>query len=214
MKDKYLIFDLDDTLFYEIDYLKSAYKEIAAKLNKQHCESLLQQMLEFYFDGTNVFKFLAGKYPQTNLDELLKWYRGHIPDIHLNPGANELLTHSHEMGCKLGMITDGHSVTQRNKLKALGLEGVFDRIVISEEFGSEKPNEKNYWVFIQKDIENYVYIGDNTEKDFVTPNKLGWASICLLDKGQNIHQQNFELPQKYLPQYTIESLSEVNLCLR
>jgi putative hydrolase of the HAD superfamily len=44
MKDKYFIFDLDDTLVYELDYLKSAYKEIALSLED---EKLFYQMLEW-----------------------------------------------------------------------------------------------------------------------------------------------------------------------
>jgi putative hydrolase of the HAD superfamily len=57
----------------------------------------------------------------------------------------------------------------------------------------------------------YVYIADNTQKDFITPNKLGWTTICLLDKGQNIHKQNFELSNEYLPKFTINSFEEIIL---
>jgi putative hydrolase of the HAD superfamily len=57
----------------------------------------------------------------------------------------------------------------------------------------------------------YVYIADNTQKDFVTPNKLGWTTICLLDNGHNIHKQNFELSKEYLPQFRINSFEEIIL---
>jgi putative hydrolase of the HAD superfamily len=59
--------------------------------------------------------------------------------------------------------------------------------------------------------ENYIYIADNPNKDFVTPNKLGWSSICVLDRGQNIHVQNFDLPKDFLPQFFINSFQEIKL---
>lgn len=35
MKDKVIIFDLDDTLYKELDYLKSAYKTIVVDVKKE-----------------------------------------------------------------------------------------------------------------------------------------------------------------------------------
>jgi putative hydrolase of the HAD superfamily len=57
--------------------------------------------------------------------------------------------------------------------------------------------------------ENYIYIADNPNKDFITPNKLGWTSICLLDRGQNVHQQNFKLSIDLLPHYSVNSFEEI-----
>jgi phosphoserine phosphatase len=55
MKYKKVIFDLDDTLVSEIDFLKSAYYYIAAQLGK---DNLYEQMLEKYFVLTRkIFAF-------------------------------------------------------------------------------------------------------------------------------------------------------------
>jgi len=43
----------------------------------------------------------------------------------------------------------------------------------------------------------------------VSPNKLGWTSICLLDQGSNIHSQNFNIEEDFLPKIKINSLSEL-----
>lgn len=43
MKNKYIIFDLDDTLTYEIDYLKSAYYEIASKIDEKNSKMILRK---------------------------------------------------------------------------------------------------------------------------------------------------------------------------
>ena len=55
----------------------------------------------------------------------------------------------------------------------------------------------------------FVYIGDNLRKDFITPNKLGWKTICLLDDGRNIHRQDSSCPEEYLPNVKIHTLKEL-----
>ncbi|WP_187477637.1 HAD family hydrolase [Amniculibacterium sp. G2-70] len=209
MKAKYIIFDLDDTLMYEIDYLKSAYKEIANLVDKENQEKLFDLMFSKYQKGENVFDFLAKDYPKYSIEQLLELYRNHYPNVSLNEGADNLLKKLKSKGNKLGLITDGRSVTQRNKLKALKIEDLFDIIIVSEEFGSTKPNERNFKVFLENEIDEYIYIADNPQKDFVTPNKLGWITICLLDKGYNIHFQGFDFQKEYLPRFKVNSLDEV-----
>jgi len=116
-------------------------------------------------------------------------------------------------GSLLGLMTDGRSQTQRNKIKALKLEKYLNHILISEEFGTQKPHVDNYLHFMQIHKfslkKKYYYIGDNTSKDFLTANNLGWMTICLLDNGSNIHKQDFSLDKKYLPRHTIKNLSEL-----
>ena len=107
-------------------------------------------------------------------------------------------------------MTDGYSVTQRNKIKALDIENIFDLIVISEEFGFEKPNPKNFEVFDKFNTIEKYYIGDNTSKDFIAPNTLGWTTICLLDNGKNIHMQDFNKELIYLPKIKINNLFDFN----
>ena len=46
IKNKVIVFDLDDTLYKEIDFLKSAYLEIASIVDKDHCETLYDNMIQ------------------------------------------------------------------------------------------------------------------------------------------------------------------------
>jgi len=158
MKAKYIIFDLDDTLMYEIDFLKSAYKEISTLVDKENQEELFKLMLIKYHEGENVFDFLINNYTNFSKEQLLQMYRNHFPNVSLNEGADDLLKKIKSKGYKLGLITDGRSVTQRNKLKALKIEDLFDKIIVSEEFGSTKPDERNFKIFLENDIEEYYYI--------------------------------------------------------
>lgn len=214
MKTKYIIFDLDDTLIYEIDYLRSAYKSIAEILEPDKNEDLFRQMIALYDAGENVFDALVSMYPDCSRHSLLDLYHNHFPSIQLNEGAGFLLDYCKTNDYYLGLITDGRSVTQRNKLKALGIENLFHKIIISEELGSSKPDERNFREFSKtKDVDEYFYIADNPKKDFVTPNKLGWNTVCLLDQGKNIHSQNFNIPKEYLPKFRINKLIELKILI-
>lgn len=209
MKVKYIIFDLDDTLMYEIDYLKSAYKEIALTVDKEIANVLFNDMFSRYKKGENVFEYLAVKYPDYSKNQLLDIYRNHVPNIVINDDIREILLKIKSVGYKLGLISDGRSLTQRNKLKALNIENLFDKIIISEEFGSTKPDERNFKAFLMDDIDEYFYVADNPKKDFIVPNKLGWTSICILDNGNNIHPQNFEVANEYLPRIKVGVLKDI-----
>ncbi|MGX2966545.1 HAD family hydrolase [Ursidibacter sp. B-7004-1] len=214
MKNKAVVLDLDDTLYSELDFLKSGYKHIAKKLESDNYSMLFNTMMRLYFSGENVFSYIIRLYQNVTLAQLLDWYRYHQPSILLYSDVYETLALAHNK-YKLAVVTDGRSVTQRNKLAVLGLNSIIDDILISEEIGSEKPSMKNFKLVEERfQCDEYVYIGDNTKKDFVTPNELGWETVCLLDKGFNIHKQDFSLPRPFLPHYVVEDWLSIKQILK
>lgn len=212
-----VLFDLDDTLYPEIDFVRSGYKAVADHLRKNFTlpTNIEDQMLTWWRQGRNVFSELIRQYaPDYPIEACLTTYRTHKPDIHLSRETVDLLNTLLTRQCVIGLITDGRSTTQRNKIEALNLQHWIssEDILISEEFGHEKPAVENFHYFETRfPIAKFTYIGDNLKKDFITPNKLGWRTICILDKGQNIHSQDFNLPNEYLPQFRIKSISQVLL---
>jgi putative hydrolase of the HAD superfamily len=208
--NKIFVFDLDDTLYSERDFEKSGIEFVYENLNIKHIslKTILnnrKNWIEQIIDGSN---------NQITLQMVLDIYRNHFPTIRLYKDAKVFLEKLLSQGIEMSLITDGRSITQRNKLKALGIESFFKNIVISEEVNSEKPSEYNFrMVMYNKLAENYIYISDNPKKDFITPNKLGWTSICLLDRGQNVHKQNFTNSIEYNPHFIIKSFDEINLII-
>lgn len=191
-----IVFDLDDTLYKEIEYLKSAYRFIAERLQTERypAENLYSVMLEAYDNGLNAFSIVNSTLnADTPIETLLRWYRTHAPNIVLPEDSKNLLDYLKSKNIPMGILTDGRSITQRNKIKSLGLYGYIPKqnIVISEEFGSEKPSEANYTYFesLYPEIDNFIYVGDNPRKDFIAPNHLDWKTIGLIDDGRNIHKQ-------------------------
>lgn len=225
---KVVCFDLDDTLYKEIDYLKSAYREIATYA-ASYCSGCSDSpmilavkayniMLTAYKEGQNAFErlnvFLGIDLP---ISEYVQIYRMHKPKICLSDDVVYTLNTLKASGCIIGLITDGRSLQQRNKIEALGLRRWIadEDIIISEEFGSEKPAYANYEYFMRRypACYDFTYVGDNLKKDFIAPNKLGWQTVCMKDDGRNIHKQDFmSVSSKAMPMMIIEDLK--NLVIR
>lgn len=214
---KYIVvLDLDDTLYNEIDFLKSAFQEIAScvsdEINKPS-KLIFSDMMYYYEKGINVFDEIItlNNLKKVNTGDMLSIYRNHKPEIKLTNISYKVLLSIKNEAFKVGLITDGRSIQQRNKISALGLLDYFDDVIISEEFGSEKPNINNFKYFEEKygHTYKYVYVGDNVKKDFIAPNSLGWTTICLLDNGKNIHKQSFGLEKNGEPLYKVNKLNEI-----
>jgi putative hydrolase of the HAD superfamily len=206
--NKIFVFDLDDTLYSERDFEKSGIEHVfdCFEINKLDLNLILNNR-ENWID-----KIINSSNKNLTFSVILDKYRSHFPSIQLFKDSKILLERLLTLGCDLSLITDGRSITQRNKLIALGIESYFKNIIISEEVNSEKPSEGNFKsVMHDQHFENYIYIADNPSKDFITPNKLGWITVCLLDRGKNVHKQDFNLPSEYLPQFTINSFDEIIL---
>ncbi len=222
-----ICFDLDDTLYKEIDYLKSAYREIA-EYAAGYCTTSSEgvnilavkaynRMLNAYREGQNAFgelnKFLGLDLP---VGDYLEIYRTHKPKITLSEDVVMTLDSLKADSIRIGLITDGRRIQQRNKIEALGLGRWIDKedIVISEEFGSEKPALGNYEYFMRcySECHDFTYVGDNLKKDFYAPNLLGWETIGLKDDGRNIHKQiDSTLEAELLPKKWILNISGLKM---
>lgn len=188
---KVLVFDLDDTLYKEADYRRSGLNHVCQLLTSLHGISLNQhqEALEKAQDPLADLCALVGLPVQVK-ESLLWSYRLHVPSIALSPGMGETLAALSGRQHTIAILTDGRSVTQRLKLKALGLDTL--PAYISEEHGSEKPHPARFELIMRAHPSSagYVYIGDNPKKDFVAPNALGWTTLCLYGDSQNIHPQH------------------------
>ena len=210
----FIVFDLDDTLYYEEDYVKSGFEAISNLLKESIKKDVYSELYARYKVGKEVFNYILEKYDISTyqVKDLIYLYRNHFANIKLRKDAELFLKSLKALNIKIGLLTDGRSITQRNKLAALKIENQFDLIIISEEFGSEKPSIKNFEIFEKKfPNRKYYFFGDNIKKDFVSPNKLGWLTFCLIDQGKNIHSQNINVTSEYKPKYFIKSFSELNI---
>ena len=172
-------------------------------------------MIDAYNEGLNAFeelnKFLG---LELSISDYLCIYRDHKPKIALSNDIVQMLDALKKQGVRIGLITDGRSMQQRNKIYALGLSRWIEEedIVISEEFRSEKPALANYMYFMERYLKchDFTYVGDNVKKDFIAPNVLGWTTICLKDDGRNIHKQDVStVADNAMPEIFISNMMEI-----
>lgn len=181
---KAVIFDMDDTLYGEKEYVRSGYQKIAQRIPQvEHAAEKLWKLFEEKKPAIDELFRQEGLESEELKKECLHIYRYQEPDIHLYPGVKELLKELRGEGYLLGVITDGRPEGQRAKIKALGLEELVDHILVTDEFGGpefRKPNPIAFETMKEKLCVEYsemCYVGDNIKKDFVSPEKLGMRSI-------------------------------------
>lgn len=175
---KGVIFDLDDTLYSEKEYVKSGYKAVSDYLGGGYEEKLWSYFVERK-PAIDVLLKALGR--EEEKDKALSVYRSHKPDIHLYPGVAEMIEVLKARGVKVGIITDGRPEGQRKKLEALGL-GV-DDVVVTDELGGvqfRKPCDIAFRIMMTRwrlNPAGIVYVGDNPVKDFQAPQQLGMRSL-------------------------------------
>ncbi len=213
--NSHIVFDLDDTLYKEIDFITSAYSYINRYINFRYNEDFSNNIKTCVEDGINFFDFINSKLHKNqslSIEKYLELYRFHYPEISLSNDTTVFLDKIFRHNIDFSIITDGRSISQRNKIKALGLHDLAKNIIISEETGFEKPHPHNFQLLdLKYPNKKLIYIADNTSKDFLAPNSLNWDTICLIDNGQNIHPQDFNLNIDFLPKIKVKCLAEINI---
>ncbi len=211
----HIVFDLDDTLYKEINYVKSAYFFINRYIKSKHNIDLSKNIRKCLDDGINFFDYINQNLYKDQIFPIKKYlelYRYHFPEIKLSNDSIIFIDKLSANNLDFSIITDGRSISQRNKIKALGLDHLAKNIIISEETGFEKPHLNNFKILERiYPHKKLIYIADNTSKDFLAPNSLNWETICLLNNGENIHQQNFSLDIDYLPKIKVNYLTDINI---
>ena len=186
-----VVFDLDDTLYSEMDYVLSGYKFLSELIEKLYSKSTYQTFIKaLNANNSDVFSYVIAehKLPRTLKEHLILAYRYHTPNIKLHEGVISILEQLKNKKIPMYLITDGRGITQRLKITSLEIESFFESVFISEEVGVRKP-EPDTFIAIQREHpnESIVYVADNPKKDFIVPKQLGWNSIGILNKNTRVH---------------------------
>jgi putative hydrolase of the HAD superfamily len=181
-----LVFDLDDTLYPEISYVKSGFMAVAEwgekelKLDKKSSYSEMLKILNEHGRGQVFDLWLKNK---KHVKKAIQIYRRHKPDIKIYDEAKSILgMYSHS---PLYIVTDGNKNVQSNKIKALCIASIFNKVYITHRYGLKNSKPSVYCFQLIKNREacewrDIVYIGDNPNKDFVGIKKLGVKTVRVL----------------------------------
>ena len=211
-----VVFDLDDTLYKEQDFVHSAFRAIANVLSDKGIEAseAYRVMDDAFGESHNPIDAVLDRFPSAiGEKQLVDIYRNHLPEISLDEETMNALSELQALRHEMALITDGRSRSQRNKIAALGLERYMpaSSMYISEETGADKLHPDNF-IAVQRRYpreKHYVYVGDNPAKDFLQPNRLGWVTVCLEDDGRNIHSQQISVEEEAEPEYSLRSIGEL-----
>lgn len=216
---KAVIFDLDDTLIPERDYVISGLTASAAVLSDKDngVEAVISSLIRLFDQSpSEVFNRYIDEHglPSSLLGKCLQIYRAHKPNIHLNKEAISILKWLRGYGVLLGLITDGRPEGQRAKIEALHLEDYMNTIIVTDELGGisyRKPNPLAFKMVMERlavTPNEAIYVGDNPQKDFLAPNSLGMVSV-MYTGIQGLHNKKNIIAYGE-PQYVIDRLP----CLR
>ena len=217
---KAILFDMDDTLYPEIEYIFSGYRAVAHWAGEHLHPALANahpQLINLFRHGTrfHIFNHWLAPYDldtEDNALTLLDIYRQHFPDISLFPGVIPLLERLRATFA-LGIVTDGYMVMQEKKLAALELGHFFDTIVMSDRLGKEfwKPSTRPFELALQElNVRGTeaVYVGDNPLKDFLGARQLGMEAIRILRFG-GLYSEIEPPSSEHSPSRIIFSLKEL-----
>lgn len=185
-----VIFDLDDTLVPEWQYVRSAYAAVGrhAYGDTPAAQAAFAWLWQRFLAGqhSGALDALSERAASTgnlvSFEVLLEVYRSHLPNLRLSPSAVQTLKRLRRKGLYLGVISDGPLITQQQKAKALGLYQYVDHLRLTDSWGRQdwKPSRRAFEEIEQ--LSGYsgtqlVYVGDNLSKDFVAPQALGWRTV-------------------------------------
>jgi putative hydrolase of the HAD superfamily len=216
-----IVFDLDDTLYDELEYCRSGFTSIARFLSNlpkaPEANRIFNCLWKQFAAGNRTKTFNAALdelgigYDDKLISELIKVYHNHIPKITLPQDSREVLDQLNDK-YTLALLTDGFLPAQRLKVQALGIEKYFKCIIYTEELGRDcwKPSPAGFEKIMQSlnvKPQDMAYIADNEQKDFIAPNKLGFVTIQLI-RPSRIHTESSDQPDASA-QFVIHKISEL-----
>jgi len=175
-----IIFDLDDTLYSEKDYVRNGFQAVADRLSQ--VEDVYEKLWASFLKGKPAIDEVLHEsniYSDKLKKECVEAYRFHKPSLQLYPEIKNILVDLRKKGIKIGIITDGRPEGQHAKIEALDLNDLVDEIIITDELGGvqfRKPNDISFRLMQGKMCIPYgkmIYVGDNIYKDFISPARLG-----------------------------------------
>ncbi len=198
-----LVFDLDDTLFDELSYVRSglaAAANFAAGETGTDSEALKRLLNDALKTGrSEIFDRAfraAGIYSKGLVRACVSVYRKHEPEIALFPEADRCLERFRDH--PLYIVSDGNTTAQSRKIRALGLAPRVKHCFLTWRHGRRhgKPSPHCFLKICQRENavpSRVVHIADNPGKDFVGLKPLGFHTVRVLT-GQH---RDLKMPPEY-----------------
>jgi putative hydrolase of the HAD superfamily len=220
MQIKTVIFDMDNTLYDERQYVRSGFRAVSEYMAKKFAmdkDQLFRLFMNIFLKKGRgrVFNHALEKFNINNektVLEMVNVYRNHTPTITLFKDTKETLLRLRQKH-HLGLITDGVKKVQEIKVKTLNIESLFDVITYAVEYGG-KTNSEVFFATLAKlktNPSHTIYIDDNPTKTFAVAKKLGIHTIRIM-KGEN--KKIVVADEECKPDFEIRNSKEIPRIIR
>ena len=183
-----VVFDIDDTLYLERDYVRSGFRAVGAWARRSlGVPDMADRAWAAFESGVRSTIFdavLAGAGIEATPDliaRMVACYREHQPDITLLDDARAALDGASSLG-PVAVVTDGPLASQSAKARSLGLATWSQTVVFTGALGPGfgKPHPRAFELVEERlgaAGERCTYVADNPAKDFAAPHDRGWTTV-------------------------------------
>ena len=221
-----ILLDLDETLIRKSEARDRAalefFKHFSSILPLSQIEFLIQwqSLIERHFRRFTNGEISFQEHRRERMRELFSAHETNLSTDELDSRFEVYLTHyeknwtlfedvlpflNRARHCRLGIVTNGESKQQRDKLRLTGILNFFHAVIISSEVGSAKPEAK---IFLEASRvlgvspNDCIFIGDRIDLDIEGSRAIGMNAIWLNRSGSIGGNSSFR---------TVKSLHEIEI---
>ena len=192
---KAVFFDIDDTLYDTSGFAKLARKaalqamiDAGLPLSQQEAYLLLREIIKEkgsnYDKHFNILtkRVMGDENPLLIAVGMITYHNVKFALLRLFPDTMSTLIYLKKKDYQMGVISNGLTIKQWEKLIRLGLYHFFDEVVTSQEAGSEKPDSKIFQLALERmgcKAEESVMVGNKFSEDILGATEVGMSAILV-----------------------------------
>lgn len=225
--DRVVFFDVDDTLLDTSTFAETARKaaielmvDNGLPLDKDEAygvlKTIIRQKGSNYGKHFNILTEVVLGHEDPMLVALGMITYHNVKIALLRPFAEtiDILIYLKSQGYRLGVISNGITIKQWEKLVRLNVYSFFDEVITSEEVGAKKPDKLIYDVALRKmngDPEKSIMIGNKFKEDALGAVNAGMSAILV--NSDVTEEDRAYIRKEQLDITIIENIGDVNTIL-
>jgi putative hydrolase of the HAD superfamily len=224
---KAVFFDIDDTLYDTSGFAKLARKaalqamiDAGLPLSQQEAYILLREIIKEkgsnYDKHFNVLtkRVMGEEKPLLIALGMITYHNVKFALLRLFPDTMSTLIYLKKRNYQMGVISNGLTIKQWEKLIRLGLHHFFNEVVTSQEARSEKPDREIFQLALERmgcKAEESVMVGNKFSEDILGATKAGMSAILVNSELTEVEKEIIE--REGLKVDVIQDISQVKTIL-
>lgn len=224
---KAVFFDIDDTLYDTSGFAKLARKaalqamiDAGLPLSQQEAYLLLRKIIKEkgsnYDRHFNILtkRVMGEEKPLLIALGMITYHNVKFALLRLFPDTMSTLIYLKKRDYQMGVISNGLTIKQWEKLIRLGLHHFFNEVVTSQEAGSEKPDSEIFQLALERmgcKAEESIMVGNKFSEDILGATKSGMSAILVNSELTEVEKEIIE--REGLKVDVIQDISQVKTIL-